>query len=470
LEGKFIVVIIALSSLLVIALSLISQNYIIPKINIEGKYLAFAENNSINVTVQGNKTNITTEKDQTGPNTYNLKVDDKSYPIKYNITGNGNNLTGISAELSQVSLLVNIISKSDGTLTIELPRILIDSKKQDDTDYLYQVIADDRDATFEEKANNSQARTLVIDFDKGTRDIEIAGSKMPLEKPVTTLVSDVTQALQKRDINAAQVHLNLLKQQIPSLVSPVVATNKTGTTTTPTAANGSMVAKARSYSFVTAWGSSGSGNGQFLAPTGIAVDPSGYVYISDSLAHRIQKFDKNGNFITAWGSYGPGNGQFDNPYSIAFDPSGYLYVADANNHRIQKFDKNGNFITALPASSPKSIPTTIAVDNSGHMFVGDSENALVEIYDTNGTFIQFIGSNERLAPFGYINPVAISSSGYVYVADSGNHHVQKFDKNGNFIKKWGSEGSKDGQFGIPTGIAVDSSGYVYLAETYTNDL
>ncbi len=45
-----------------------------------------------------------------------------------------------------------------------------------------------------------------------------------------------------------------------------------------------------------------------------------------------------------------------------------------------------------------------------------------------------------------------------------NNRVQKFDSNGSFITKWGSEGSKDGQFDGPKGIAVDSHGNVYVTD------
>lgn len=48
-----------------------------------------------------------------------------------------------------------------------------------------------------------------------------------------------------------------------------------------------------SVSFVTQWGSSGQGQGQFGGPNDLAVDPSGSVFVSDlfgSLAPRIQEF------------------------------------------------------------------------------------------------------------------------------------------------------------------------------------
>ena len=60
------------------------------------------------------------------------------------------------------------------------------------------------------------------------------------------------------------------------------------------------------------WGSTGSSNGQFDSPNGIAVDSSGNVYVTEDNNNRIQKFNSNGGFITqSGGSTGFSNGQFD---------------------------------------------------------------------------------------------------------------------------------------------------------------
>ena len=69
----------------------------------------------------------------------------------------------------------------------------------------------------------------------------------------------------------------------------------------------------------------------------MATDGSGNVYVADAGNHRIQKFDASGTFLTAWGSYGSGDGQFAYPSGVATDASGNVYVADTDNHRIQKF-------------------------------------------------------------------------------------------------------------------------------------
>jgi DNA-binding beta-propeller fold protein YncE len=50
------------------------------------------------------------------------------------------------------------------------------------------------------------------------------------------------------------------------------------------------------------------------------------------------------------------------------------------------------------------------------------------------------------------------------VSDTKNNRVQKFTSNGTFITKWGSNGTKDGQFGVLLGIDIDSYGNVYTID------
>src|SRR5919106_5668952 len=109
-------------------------------------------------------------------NTFDLTIDDQKYPLMYNITGG--EVSSITADRAQSTLLINIASREDGTLTIELPRNVIDSKAQGNTDEDYAVFVDDQPKDFEEISNNNEVRTLEIGFENGAEKIEIAGTQI----------------------------------------------------------------------------------------------------------------------------------------------------------------------------------------------------------------------------------------------------------------------------------------------------
>ena len=69
------------------------------------------------------------------------------------------------------------------------------------------------------------------------------------------------------------------------------------------------------------------------------------MYITDEENNRVQKLTSNGTFVTKWGSKGTGDGEFNRPEGIDVDSLGYVYVADTGNSRVQKFTSNGTFVT-----------------------------------------------------------------------------------------------------------------------------
>src|SRR5206468_7405237 len=113
--------------------------------------------------------------------------------------------------------------------------------------------------------------------------------------------------------------------------------------------------------FLTAWGSAGSDNGEFENPVGVATDGSGNVYVADTGNVRIQKFDASGTFLTTWGSYGPDNGAFEYPFGVTTDGSGHVYVADTYNNRIRKFDASCTFLTTWGSSDTGAVSTSVGV-------------------------------------------------------------------------------------------------------------
>jgi DNA-binding beta-propeller fold protein YncE len=96
-----------------------------------------------------------------------------------------------------------------------------------------------------------------------------------------------------------------------------------------------------SGAFIAQFGSAGTGNGQFHGLGGIASDPTtGNLYVSDMANNRVQEFSSSGafiGFIAAFGSAGSGNGQFSGARGVAVNSSGTLYVADSGNNRVQEW-------------------------------------------------------------------------------------------------------------------------------------
>ena len=226
-------------------------------------------------------------------------------------------------------------------------------------------------------------------------------------------------------------------------------------------------------SYVGQWGSNGTGNGQFSNPYGVAVDSSGNVYVADYSNNRIQKFTSTGTFLTKWGTNGTGDGQFQNPVAVAVDSSGNVYVADYGNHRVQKFTSAGTFVTKWgtngTGNSQFKYPSGVAVDATGNVYVGDGLNYRVQKFTSTGTFLTKWGTNGGGdGQFNYPWAVAVDAAGNVYVADINNYRIQKFTSTGTYLTKWGTNGTGESQFRYPTGVAVGSSGNVYVAENSNN--
>src|ERR671927_541875 len=111
-------------------------------------------------------------------NTTNLSLPNgKSIAINYLL--NTGKVLGVVLDKSRATLSVNISSPSagdNGNLTIQIPRDVVDNKKEGNADAPFRVHVDGKDATFKEKSNDKTTRTLSIQFGKDAKVIDIIGS------------------------------------------------------------------------------------------------------------------------------------------------------------------------------------------------------------------------------------------------------------------------------------------------------
>lgn len=77
--------------------------------------------------------------------------------------------------------------------------------------------------------------------------------------------------------------------------------------------------------------------GAFNVATAVTTGPAGTIFVADFYNHRIQAFTPDGQFVQAFGTKGTGDGQFERPVDVAFDDEGTLYVVGFGNDRIQTF-------------------------------------------------------------------------------------------------------------------------------------
>ena len=146
-------------------------------------------------------------------------------------------------------------------------------------------------------------------------------------------------------------------------------------------------------------GSPGSTDGtgsaaRFFQPLGVAVDAAGNVYVADTNNQTIRKITPAGVVSTLAGlanSQGSTDGtgsaaRFFAPTSVAVDAVGDVYVADDSNHTIRKITPAGvvSTLAGLAGSAGSADgtgsaarffnPFGVAVDAAGNVYVADTGN------------------------------------------------------------------------------------------------
>ncbi len=199
------------------------------------------------------------------------------------------------------------------------------------------------------------------------------------------------------------------------------------------------------------WGRTGTGDGEFDYPGGIAVSGDGRVYVADQTNRRVQVFDREGKFLFKWGEYGMTDGRFGGnvspksrvggPQFVAIDRAGNVDTTEGSVGRVQGFTADGKFLRSWGDNEDKAgsfgghwrgttglqVPVGICFDQLGLLWIS-AVSGRVQQFTPDGTYLQSLGSGRGSEPSQFEAPhaLAVDNTGYIYVVDSLNHRVQKF--------------------------------------------
>lgn len=184
---------------------------------------------------------------------------------------------------------------------------------------------------------------------------------------------------------------------------------------------------------------------------GLAVSAAGDAYVSDTNSHTIRKVTPAGvvtTFAGTAGTFGTTNAtgtaaQFSAPSGLAFDSAGNLFVADRNNRTIRKITSGGvvttyaglagnsNNTDGTLAVSRFNNPFGLAMDGSNNLYVTDTALNSLRRISPSGTVTTLVGNNFGAADgignaVRFNNPqgVVILSNGGVAIVDTNNHTIR----------------------------------------------
>ena len=220
-------------------------------------------------------------------------------------------------------------------------------------------------------------------------------------------------------------------------------------------------------------GTSGTANGQFDTPRGIAVDSNDNLYVADGANDRIQIFNSAGNFIRTFGSDGPGDNQSNVIVDVTLDSNGNVYVLDAGSDIVRIFNNDGTYQSQFDGSDTSNgkffTPYAIAVNSTDYIYISDTNGGKIYIFNNDGTYIGGFGeSGSGDGQFIIPSAMAIDANDNIYVGDSRNDNVQVFDRNGVYKSGFGKAGTDAGDFNSINGIDFDSAGNVYVTDSFND--
>lgn len=178
----------------------------------------------------------------------------------------------------------------------------------------------------------------------------------------------------------------------------------------------------------------------------MAMDPRGYIYISEYFAHRVLRLDmRTGELAVLIGTGEPGyreSGEVPtepvirSPDGLVYDGAGGLLIADSGNRRIIRVDlTTGKFTTlrrsALDPAVGEWTPGSIALDARRNLWVTDSERDRTLVFASESAEPRVLGRSDigdggpaTDARLSHPSSVVTDREGNIYISDTLHHRIR----------------------------------------------
>ena len=153
-------------------------------------------NGSYTVRVQYGPPNVTAQATftfQNAPistsNVFPLTDPTSQQTFNVNYTISGGTVRTMTIDAQSLSVIVSVNSTKDGTITLQLPRALIDAKTNAGQDDTFIILIDGAEVKSQSESANNDFRNITIQFLQGDQNIEIIGTQIvPEFGPIAALV------------------------------------------------------------------------------------------------------------------------------------------------------------------------------------------------------------------------------------------------------------------------------------------
>jgi sugar lactone lactonase YvrE len=206
---------------------------------------------------------------------------------------------------------------------------------------------------------------------------------------------------------------------------------------------------------------------RFFVPLGLAIDTHGNLYVADSQNETIRKITSAGVVTTLAGMPGvagsaDGTGsaaRFNTPAGVAVDPSGNVFVADF--FGVRQVTAAG-VVTTLNSTLRNARALTISPSGMLYVTAGLANGGMVYSVSTSGTTNVLTAQAGK----GYLQGIVMGGDGNLYVSDRNFSTINKVTLSGTVSTAVSSAdlpigtvpGGLPGKINSPTGLALLSTG------------